>query len=234
MNSLKPQSHSAALADLKIRIDRLGQPNLARTGLASIYGGGDIDRPRLALVFMNPTRRNVSSRPDWTGPRLPFIGISRFWTWLNQCQLLAQDPIQELNQPPDQLTPATVRGLEKYLIEAGLYITNVIKETADNSQLPRAAVFKRYQALLYREMTIIQPQLIVAFGLEAHKSLTGITIRLEEIYQRSLTRHKVPIVGDCQNIPVAPCYFPIGRGNRQRATVILDMIAQGQTDRRPN
>ncbi len=29
--------------------------------LDAIYGAGEIDNPKLCLVFMNPTRRNVSS-----------------------------------------------------------------------------------------------------------------------------------------------------------------------------
>lgn len=221
---------SISLTALRKKTDELGQSNLKRTGLASIHGGGAVHSPEFALVFMNPTQRNLSSRPGWKGPRFPFIGTSRVWRLFGDCRLLDKHLADQFNKPADDWTTADARSLETYLAQARLYVTNVIKETAVDSRPPKPAVFQRYQALLHEEMELIKPRLIIAFGLAACKSLTGISIRLEEIYQKALSSERVPIVGDCRSLPVAPCYFPIGRGNPQRAKTILHMITEGKID----
>ena len=211
---------------IRKRIDELGQPNFERTGLVSIPGGGASRSPKLALVFMNPTRRNLSSRPGWTGPRFPFIGTGRIWRLLGDCSLLDGTLAEGFAKPAGRWSAKDARALERQLVHASLYITNVIKETAVDSSVPKPEVFRHYEDLLHDEMEAVRPCLIIAFGLAAHRSLTGESIRLADIFEQVLRTGRVPVCGSCRGLPVVPCYFPVGRGNPQRAKTILCMVAE--------
>ena len=217
-----------SLATLRQRADEIGRQNCHRTGLNSIYGGGKSHSPRLALVFINPTRRNISSLPSWIGPRFPFIGTSRIWRLLGDCHLLKEHVAEKFSKPAETWSAEDARELERQLVRASLYITNVVKETAPDSLMPGPAVFRQYETLLHDEMSFVKPRLIVAFGLAAHKSLTGISIRLAEIYARALETGNVASLGFCRERPVIPCYFPVGRGNPRRAATILSMVAENK------
>ena len=221
------------LAALRRRADEIGRQNRDRTGLVSIYGGGKSRSPKLALVFINPTQRNISSQPDWIGPRFPFIGTPRVWRLLGDCHLLNKRVAKQFSKPAAAWSVEDARELERQLIRASLYITNVVKETASDSLMPAAAVFRQYEALLHDEMALVKPHLITAFGLATHKSLTGISVRLGEIYAQALKDGGVTPLGFCRARPVVPCYFPVGRGNPQRATTLLQMIAEGRVKMPP-
>ena len=221
-----PEENSFGLATLKRRADEIGRQNRNWTGLTSIYGGGQSRLPKLALVFINPTQRNISSRPGWTGPRFPFIGTPRIWRLLGDCHLLDKRVAEQFSKPPTAWSIEDARELERQLTRSSLYITNVVKETAPGSLMPPPAVFRQYETLLHDEMAFVKPRLIIAFGLAAHNSLTGISIRLGEIYEQALRDGGVTPLGSCRGRPVVPCYFPVGRGNPRRAVALLRMVAE--------
>ena len=212
------------MKEIKKRIDQLGASNYARTGLASIYGGGACKQPKLALVFMNPTSRNLSSRLLWSGPRFPFIGVWRIWHLLATCDLLSIDFVAQLPKLPKAWSVNTAISLQRELISRQLYVTNVIKETAKDSSLPPRAMFAKYETLLHDELAVVKPQLTVAFGALAYRSLTGENIRLADAYEQMLDR-KILRVNTRHQQTVVPCYFPVGRGNPKRAMTILKMVA---------
>ena len=229
MSGNESRQKPTSLAAVRRLTDEIGRSNRDRTGLASIHGGGASRSPELALVFMNPTRRNLSSRAGWRGPRFPFIGTPRIWRMLGDCQLLDRRLAEKFAKPAGAWSTDDARQLEQQLVRASLYITNVVKETAVDSLMPKPAVFRQYETLLHDEIELVKPRLIVAFGLAAHKSLTGMSIRLAEIYEQALRVGRVTLVGSCRGRPVIPCYFPVGRGNPQRAATILRMVAEGRT-----
>ena len=224
------EEKSLTLAALKRRTDEIGRQNRSRTGLASIYGGGKSNSPELALVFINPTQRNISSQLGWIGPRFPFIGTPRIWRLLGDCHLLNKRIAEKFSKPPETWSVEDARELERELIDASLYITNVVKETATDSLMPPTAVFRQYETLLHDEIAFVKPRLIVAFGLAAHKSLTGVSVKLGEIYAQALKDGDITSLGSCRGQPVVPCYFPVGRGNPRRAATLLQMIAEGKVE----
>ena len=59
-------------------IDRLHK-KCGDANFAPIYGTGCTKSPKLVLVFMNPTARNVSARYEWTGMRAPWAGLKQTW-----------------------------------------------------------------------------------------------------------------------------------------------------------
>ena len=216
------------LATFKRQADEIGRQNRHRTGLTSIYGGGQSHSPKLALVFINPTQRNISSHPSWTGPRFPFIGTTRIWRLLGDCHLLDKSIVEQFSKSPAEWSIEDAHELERQLVRASLYITNVVKETATDSLMPPPAVFQQYETLLHDEIAFVKPHLIVAFGLAAHKSLTGVSVKLGEIYEQAISEGNITSSYSCRNLPVVPCYFPVGRGNPRRATKLLQMVAKGK------
>ena len=222
------EGQSPNLAALRQRADEIGRQNREQTNLASIYGGGQSRSPKLALVFINPTQRNIASQPDWIGPRFPFIGTPRVWRLLGACGLLNQRAAKQFSKPAAAWSVEDARELERQLVRASLYITNVVKETAPDSLMPAAAICRQYEALLHDEMALIKPRLIIAFGLTAHQSLTGLSIKLGEIYAQALKNDSITPFGSCRGRAVVPCYFPVGRGNPQRAATLLQMVAEGK------
>ena len=216
-------------AEIIKRADELGQQNYAQTGLASIYGAGASQRPKLALVFMNPTQRNISSRPDWKGPRFPFIGVPRIWRLFSGCGLLDSAFVAKIDKRAETWSVHDALQLKQELERKRLYITNVIKETAPDSQMPPKTLFNKYESLLHDELELVQPELIIAFGLVTYQALTGQNIRLADIYEQAIKTARIPIGSSHRHQPVLPCYFPVGRGNPSRAMQLLKMaINTGQ------
>lgn len=224
---------SLAQLRLRARIDALGAATSARTGLAPIYGGGAADRPDWSLVFINPTGRNISSRPGWGGPRFPFIGTGRIWRFLAGAGLLPGRVADRLPARAQDWSEAVAVGLEAELARAGLYLTNVVKSTAPDSRLPSPAEIDRWRQLLHDELELARPRLTVAFGVLAWRALTDQNIRLAEAYDRQLAGRPI-VAASCRGLPVAPCYFPVGRGNPRRAGRMLFRLASSRpTTSRP-
>ena len=220
MNQL---NHKMSQTEIIKRADELGQQNYTRTGLTSIYGAGASQAPKLALVFINPTQRNISSRPSWSGPRFPFIGVPRIWRLFSACGLLDSSFVAKIDKRAEMWSVHDALQLEQELGRNRLYITNVIKETALDSKMPQKTLFNKYESLLHDELEFVQPKLIIAFGLVTYQALTGQNIRLADIYEQAIETGRIPTGSSHRHQPVVPCYFPVGRGNPARAMQLLKM-----------
>lgn len=64
--------------------------------LKCVYGGGNINNPKLALCFMNPTGRNITTDQSWIGVRYPWLGTKQIWKFLKNCNLFSEDLNQEI------------------------------------------------------------------------------------------------------------------------------------------
>ena len=214
------------MATLWKRADELSADSSSQTGLAPIYGGGATSRPALALVFINPTIRNISSDPSWTGPRFPFLGTSRIWKFFGHCGLFDGVATGRYSKPPGSWTVDDAYHLEQTLIERRLYLTNLVKETAPDSNVPPSRTLKRYAGLLLDELAYVSPRLTVAFGLPTFRFLTGETLRLRDVYEEAQDNGTLPTRTTARGNAVVPCYFPIGRGNPTRAAILLKMASR--------
>ena len=58
------------MKSLEIQYDKL-QNIYGSTELNSVYGCGCANNPKVALVFMNPTKRNIATAKSWQGLSLP-------------------------------------------------------------------------------------------------------------------------------------------------------------------
>ena len=193
--------------------------------LPPVMGGGQTHRPRLALVFINPTHRNASTRNGWAGPRYPFIGTKAVWRVLAQGQLLPATVADEIVSRPtwDEEFAASVYSR----VEASsLYLTNLVKWTGPTGDLPSGAMVKTYADILRRELELVCPEAVVAFGGLTYRALTGEAVRLSDVLQTVRTEGRVPSSRSRFGIPVYPCYFPVGRGNPRSAAEILAALTR--------
>ena len=65
--------------------------------LNSVYGCGENSNPRVALVFMNPTKRNIATDKSWKGLRAQWLGTKQIWEFLAKCKLYSTNINEEIN-----------------------------------------------------------------------------------------------------------------------------------------
>lgn len=200
------------LDSLYKRFDDCPLCRLSNNSLLHILGGGKFDYPKVALVFINPTHMNISSHPEWKGRRFPFIGVTRFWHILSDSGWLTKRVFKRLED--NQWGEDRVNELENELLSRRIYITNLVKCTFSHGDYPERKYFDYHLPLFKKELSLVKPKAIISFGGLATKYLTGETLVFKK-YFRNLQRLKY------KQIPVYPCYFPVGRGNPKLAVQVL-------------
>lgn len=180
--------------------------------LQHILGGGKTQSPKVAFVFINPTHTNISSRQAWHGRRFPFIGVTHFWRIFSDTGWVAKKVIENISK--NSWTEDEAEHLEKDLVKRGIYITNLVKCTFPHSDYPVRKYFKYHLPLFKRELEIVEPNAIIAFGGLTIKHLTGQNLVLKNYFD-----NPQPLAFG--RIPVHACYFPVGRGNPKLAKQVL-------------
>ena len=113
--------------------------------LRSVYGAGQLNRPTLFLLFMNPTWRNVSCIPWWK-----WIHAPRLWT-KNIRKLLAAiwsiskttfEHIQKMR--PNNRTEQFSLEVYKEIADNNTYISNLAKCTQTDARPLPDGIFKEY------------------------------------------------------------------------------------------
>lgn len=201
----------------------LSKTHFPDNDLMPILGGGKEKNPKLMIVFINPTIRNISSDRNWNGPRFPFIGRKRPWDIFYDIGLFDAGLMYRIKNTSYWSLDLTEKVL-RFMRNNGLYFTNLVKNTGHNADLPNAKQIKLYLPILLREIELVGPEYIIAFGSMVIKALTKQSIKLFEYYESLQRTNKVMILEiktSSGNFKVVPCYYPIGRGNTKRAAEIL-------------
>lgn len=212
---------NAKLQKLYREVNRCKFCQLERNQLQHIHGYG-VMNPKLMLILINPTYRNLSSDPGYRGDRFPFIGVRQFWKVLADGGLIDKKIAYGLPLRKDWHKEYTEQ-IKSELIRNKLFLTNIVKCCYDHSSYPDGKVVKDQIKILAEEVRIIKPKKIIAFGVLVYKTLTGKNIRMTDY--RNGSREKITEVVSGLSIPVMPCYFPIGRGNPRMASKILSKSA---------
>ena len=114
-----------------------------------------------------------------------------------------------------------------FLKSKSFYFTNIVKWTGHNAVLPNQEKIKLFLPVLQREIEVVQPKYIVAFGLIPFENITGQKIRLNDYFVEIMENKKLNFfenrIGEYR-AKIIPCYFPVGRGNPQRAVEILKLV----------
>jgi len=198
----------------------------SKNELRSILGGGKCHSPKFLFLFINPTHLNISSSKKYKGKRrYPFIGVRYFWRFLSQAGFIDKTIVDDIYKHGWQIKDEI--RIEKSLSKHGVYITNLVKGTRKGPENPSKNLIQNDFSLLEKEIDIVGPKYIVAFGLLVFKTLTNKEIKLQrclnDIKIRKYKPYKSKQILD-KEYNVLPCYFPIGRGNPKKAQKMLSYI----------
>lgn len=190
------------------------QQQFGNTDICSINGGGCINNPKLFFLFMNPTARNISSRPTWTGLRAPWIGTKNVWKIFYRLSLISDGQFQKIQKyKPNDWTVEFATSLYQTLSDNKVYITNLAKCTQVDARPLNNKVFKKYLDLTLKEIEIVNPQIIISFGVQVSSILLGKKINLKKPTEESTIINNT-------NYPVYPTYYPVGQGMRNMEQAI--------------
>lgn len=180
-------------------------------GLCSIYGAGCTSAPRLMLMFMNPTARNIAAVPSWQGLRAPWIGTRQTWKLLSNIGLVSGEIANTvITLRPEEWDEDIARDLYEHIAENGLYITNLAKCTQSDARHLPDSVFREYLPATYAEIAQVRPQKIIAFGNQVSSILLKKPISVSHYAGKEFEELDI---GEAQ-FSVFPSYYPVGQGQR--------------------
>lgn len=206
---------TSCLTDLGQVVDKIVLTHFPEDHLVPVPGGGAEKHPFMMGILINPTARNVSAHPEWCGPRYPFVGVKDFWRVVHRAGFLDSHMMDRI-----EASQHWSRGLAEDVLSAlrkeGVYLTNVVKRSYPDSNFPDRATVDMFLPVLKKEIDLVRPTFVVAFGRFPFFHLTGRTIRLGD-YHRSLVERGTLATFElsiCSKpYRVIPCYFPSGRGD---------------------
>lgn len=197
------------IKDLDKKYDKL-QKLYGDKNLHSIYNGGCEDNPLICFIFMNPTGRNIASYNTWKSRRSPWIGTKNIWKLFYKINLLSKDifeSIQEKN--PNDWDETFAEAVYEDVAKHKYFITNLGKcNQVDARPLPNS-VYKEYLDLLYKEIEIINPKIIITFGNQVSSIFLNQTINVSKCRK---TKYVKEI--NKKEYKVYPTYYPVGNGMR--------------------
>ena len=195
--------------------------------LDSIAGAGLVENPKFALVFINPTHRNISTNKEWHGLKAPWIGCANIWQLLFEAGLIDSSINNHIQSQGSHWSADDALNVYAHAAEKSLYLTNIVKWTGLDAKLPEREKLRLYAPLLVQELTLLKPAHTIAFGQLTYDGiLRALGISTTEAFGRvnecNLQNNQLLEV-QTQIGPVLPCYFPIGQGikNRSKALRIL-------------
>lgn len=219
------------IPEISQRVDEISRQYYGDHTLDAISGAGQIKRPKLALVFINPTHRNISTSPDWAGLKAPWVGCANIWQLFADAGLIREEMNQAIQAAKTNWPEQFALDVYSHVANQGLYITNIVKWAGLDAKLPEREKIKLYAPLLLEELRMVQPKRIVAFGqLTFDGLLRELGIKSPETFgvmnERILATNSVyglqAEIGE-----IIPCYFPVGQGIKNRAKAVQIMqIAQ--------
>lgn len=217
------------LEDLYKEYDRL-QKIYGAKELNSIYNGGCTANPNICFVFMNPTGKNTASYKEWKGIRAPWIGSKNIWDLFYQLNLLNEDIYLKIKSIKGKdWNEDFAYQVYQDVMSHKYFITNLGKCTQiDARELPNS-VYEKYLDLLYKEIEIINPKVIVLFGNQIS------SIFLKEKISVSQCRKKLFIKNiNGKNYNCYSVYYPVGNGrfNMDKAIEDIKFIIGGSYENR--
>lgn len=214
------------LGELWDYIDTLNKQYFPENRLQPIHGGGKSFRPKLMFVFINPTHANISSDRSWQGPRFPFVGTKSIWRVFRKSGMLDDALMKDINSSKSWSVEFANHVLD-FLKSKSFYFTNLVKWTGSDATLPDSKKIKLFLPLLEKEIEIVQPEYIISFGQIPSEKLTGQKIILGDYYNEIIKNKNIKFFSrrfGPFKTQIIPRYFPIGRGNPNRAIEILKLI----------
>ncbi len=196
------------LEDLNNRYIKL-QKKYGDKNLDSVSSGGCITNPDVCFVFMNPTKRNISTSKEWTGIKAPWIGTKNIWSLFYDIGLLdlnIYNKIKEIKGP--EWTEEFADEVYSDVKTKKYFITNLGKCTQVDARPLPDSVFKIYLDSLYEEFNIVKPKKIILFGNQVSSIILNEKISVSQTRKKCIEKE---INGE--KYKFYPVYYPVGNGS---------------------
>ncbi|MEK7120692.1 MAG: uracil-DNA glycosylase family protein [Patescibacteria group bacterium] len=187
--------------------------------LNAIYGAGEVYMPQVCFVFMNPTARNVSAIKSWKGIRAPWLGTKNTWKLFTAIGVMSKKLNDEIQLKKSQdwdvdFSEKVYRELKKNKC----FVTNLAKCTQSDASHLSNAVFEGYKDLMLKEIELLAPKVIIAFGNQVSSILLNKNINVSKYRKQS---EVLDING--KEYKVYPVFYPVGQGMRNISKSIEDI-----------
>ena len=187
--------------------------------LNSVYGYGENSNPRVALVFMNPTKRNIATDKSWKGLRAQWLGTKQIWEFLAKCKLFSSNINEEIkSKKPKDWTPEFCEYVYAEVKKQGLWITNLAKCTQNDARPLPDNIFIQYKDLLKEELKLINPQKIFFFGNQVSSIMLEQPVTVSTIRQKKFT---LEING--KEFESYALFYPVGNGRFNQHKAVEDI-----------
>ena len=187
--------------------------------LNSVYGNGKETNPKVALVFMNPTKRNIATSKSWNGLKAQWLGTKQIWDFLTKCGLFSSNINEKIkDRKAKDWTPEFCESVYEEVRKREMWITNLAKCSQDDARELPDSVFLEYKDLLKKELKKVNPKKILFFGNQVS------SIMLEETITVSTVRRK-PFnlkIGN-KNYESYAVFYPVGNGRFNQDKAIEDI-----------
>ena len=195
------------IENLKKEYDKL-QLKYGVKELDPIYNGGCENNPDICFVFMNPTGRNVASLKTWTGRKSPWIGTKNIWKLFKEVGLLSENIYKDIqSKKPKDWDYEFSDYVYEELTNNKIFITNLGKCTQIDARPLSDEVLKKYLELLFKEIDIIKPKVIITFGNQVSSIILNKKISVSEnrkvCYELVVGKNKYKVY---------PVYYQVGNG----------------------
>ena len=195
------------IEDLNKEYDKL-QLKYGNKSLDSIYNGGCTNNPDICFVFMNPTGRNIASSKSWHGLKSPWIGTKNIWDLFAALNLIDKDIYSQIKSiKGKEWTPAFAETVYENVIKHKYFITNLGKCTQIDARPLPDSVYKKYLHLLEKEISIINPKVIILFG----NQVSSIVLNEKISVSQSRKQEYIKTI-DEKDYKCYAVYYPIGNG----------------------
>lgn len=176
--------------------------------LHSIYNGGCTYHPDICFVFMNPTGKNIASLPNWKGIYSPWLGTKIIWGLFYDLGLLDENIYLEIkrrkgNEWDEDFSFQVYKNIAKHKV----FITNLGKCTQVDARPLPDSVYKEYLELLFKEFSIIKPQVIVLFGNQVSSIVLNEKISVSTVRKKEFIKK----IGN-DEYKMYSVFYPVGNG----------------------
>lgn len=195
------------IKDLNNEYDKL-QLEYGSRELDSIYNGGCEENPDICFVFMNPTGKNIASLKTWHGRKSPWLGTKNIWKLFYHVNLLSGESYNKiLEMKPKDWDYDFCDYIYDEINNNKVFITNLGKCTQVDARPLRNEVLAKYLDLLFKEIDIIKPKVIITFGNQVSSIILNKKTSVSETRKQS---HE--LIVNNNTYKVYPVYYPVGNG----------------------
>lgn len=200
------------------RYDKL-QNEYGSKELNSVYGCGCSKNPKVALVFMNPTKRNIATDKAWTGLRAQWLGTKQIWDFLTKCGLFDSELNDKIKaKKPREWTPEFCDEVYDEVKKQKLWITNLAKCTQDDARPLPDHIFLQYKDLLKTELNMVKPEKVLFFGNQVSSIMLD-----EKITVSTARQKKFDLYLNSERFDAYAVFYPVGNGRFNQSKAVEDI-----------